>query len=91
MKTIMSKLQRVFEKLAAFLRHDYLLHFLFGTMIASTLIILFDWEVAVFFTILTGILKEYIWAFTLKGKVSLMDMIFTALPLIPVLLIKFYS
>tara|TARA_R100000541_G_scaffold53044_1_gene60908 strand:+ start:838 stop:1116 length:279 start_codon:yes stop_codon:yes gene_type:complete len=86
--TIIYKLQLIFEQLAAVLRQDYLLHFLFGMVIAVPIIITMSSLTAFFIMVFVAIIKEIAWSYVYKSPASIQDVLFTITPVLLLILVK---
>ena len=88
-KIYINLLQNLFVKLSENLRQDYLLHFIFGTFIAFPMVVYLPMYQVICFMFFIAAGKEIAWAYTFKTPPSIKDIIFTLLPLLPLLIVKY--
>ena len=85
---IINILQSKFLKASQLIRKDYLLHFLFGAVIATPLVIVLRPTYAMPILIVIALAKELAWNKVYGTEISIKDVICTVAPGILLILVK---
>ena len=81
-------LQSKFVKASEFFRKDYLLHFLFGAVIATPLVIILRPTYAMPILVVIALAKEISWWKVYGSEISIKDVAYTVAPGILLILVK---